>query len=83
MSLADLLFNDVEIANQKGVRLVLLARNVSANKVKRYLLRNKRKIGLKMAGASVIAVPTLSAPSNGSPFTGPGNALTMLVAWLR
>jgi hypothetical protein len=56
MSLADLLFNDVEIASQKGVRSVLLARNESANKVKRYLLRNKRKIGLKMVGASIIAV---------------------------
>jgi hypothetical protein len=56
MSLADLLFNDVEIVSKKGVRSVLLAKNESANKVKRYLLRNKRKIGLKMGGVVVIGI---------------------------
>lgn len=56
MTRADLMLDDVEKQSQKGATSVLLTKSDTRNKLKRYLLRNKRKAGMKIVAIVVLSV---------------------------
>ena len=56
MARSDILFRDVEEGSSLGGVSILISRHDEANKIKRYLLRNKRKIGVKIVGGIVLAI---------------------------